>query len=64
MKLTKGQALELHWQMWSDMQNSIGDCPNFHEREDYKSEWRRNHFPDEHISSYCFLCEYADQFSG
>ena len=62
MKLTKEQALELHWQMWSDMQNNLGDCPHSDEREDYKSEWCRDHFPNEHISSYCFLCEYADQF--
>ncbi len=62
MKLTKGQALELHWQMWSDMQNILGDCPSSDEREDYKQEWCRNHFPGEHISSCCFLCEYDDRF--
>ncbi len=62
MKLTKGQALELHRQMWSDMQNSLGDCPSIDERERYKHEWCGNHFPGEHISSHCFLCEYDDQF--
>lgn len=62
MRLTKEQALELHRQMWSDMQNILGDYPWSDEREDYKCEWCRDHFPGEHISSYCFLCEYDDQF--
>ena len=63
MKLTKEQALELHRRMWSDMQNILGDCPHSDEREDYKSEWCRDCFPNEYISSYCFLCEYDDQFN-
>lgn len=62
MNLTKRQALELHWKMWSDMQNILGDCPWIDEREDYKQEWCVDHFPGERISSYCFLCEYDDQF--
>lgn len=62
MKLTKGQALEFHWQMWGDMQNILGDCPKSHEREGYKREWCEDHFPSELISSHCFLCEYDDQF--
>lgn len=62
MKLTKEQALELHWQMWSDMQNSLGDYPWIDERKDYKQEWCDDHFPNEVISYCCFLCEYADQF--
>jgi len=62
MKLTKEQALELHRQMWSDMQNSLGDNPLADEREGYKQEWCEDHFPSEYISSYCFLCEYDDQF--
>ena len=62
MKLTKEQALKLHRRMWSDMQNILGDCPHSDEREDYKSEWWRDCFPNEDISSYCFLCEYGDQF--
>lgn len=62
MKLTKKEALELHRQMWGDMQNILGDCPWSDEREDYKREWCEDHFPNEDISSYCFLCEYDDQF--
>ena len=62
MKLTKEQALELHRQMWSDMQNSLGDYPWIDEREDYKQEWCEDHFPNEVISCHCFLCEYDDQF--
>ena len=62
MKLTKEQALELHRRMWSDMQNILGDCPHSDKREDYKIEWCRDCFLNESISSYCFLCEYDDQF--
>lgn len=62
MKLTKEQALEFHRQMWSDMQNELGNTPSEYNREDYKQEWCVNHFPNENISCHCFLCEYDDQF--
>lgn len=62
MKLTKEQALELHRQMWTDMQNELGDTPSEYDREDFKREWCKDHFPSEYILSYCFLCEYDDQF--
>ncbi len=59
MKLTREQALKLHRQMWSDMQQELGDNPNILERERYKKLWCQEHFPDEDIRDYCFLCEYA-----
>ena len=59
MELTREQALELHRQMWSDMQQELGDNPNSFERELYKRKWCREHFPDENIRDCCFLCEYA-----
>lgn len=59
MELTREQALELHRQMWSDMQQELGDTPNSFERELYKRKWCREHFPDENIRDCCFLCEYA-----
>lgn len=60
MELTKGQALELHWQMWTDMQTELGDNPSFAQRQSFKAWWCNKHFPEEHIESNCFLCEYCD----
>lgn len=62
MKLTKEQALELHWQMWGDMQNSLGDSPSLAERINFKKWWCNKHFPSERIVSFCFLCEYTKQY--
>lgn len=59
MELTREQALKLHKQMWTDMQQELGDNPNSLERELYKRKWCREHFPDENIRDCCFLCEYA-----
>ena len=59
MELTRERALELHRQMWADMQQELGDNPTILERERYKRTWCQEHFPDECIRDYCFLCEYA-----
>lgn len=59
MKLTREEALELHRQMWGDMQKDLGDCPDYVDRLSYKSEWCNKRFPTEEISAFCFLCEYA-----
>lgn len=59
MELTRERALELHRQMWTDMQQELGDNPNILEREHYKRLWCQEHFPDEGIQDHCFLCEYA-----
>jgi len=59
MELTREQALKLHKQMWTDMQQELGDTPNSFERELYKRKWCREHFPDKNIRDCCFLCEYA-----
>lgn len=58
MKLTRERALELHRQMWTDMQRDLGDCPTAEQRIRYKSNWcKRNSF--ERINFNCFLCEYT-----
>ena len=57
--LSRERALELHRQMWSEMKEEFGDNPNREERYDFKREWVIEHFPDEIIRHYCFLCEYA-----
>lgn len=59
MKLTREEALKLHRQMWSDMRDALGDNPDFNERYFYKTQWCKKHFPEEHITNSCFLCEYA-----
>lgn len=59
MKLTKERALELHRQMWSDMQKDLGDCPNREERYSYKNNWIAKHFPNDFVYNDCFLCEYC-----
>lgn len=61
MELTRERALELHRQMWSDMQRDLGDCPTSGQRIRYKDTWCAEHFPDDSIQESCFLCEYADQ---
>lgn len=63
MNLTREKALELHRQMWSDMQRDLGDNPTEGDRIKYKFDWCHKHFPKESISVNCFLCEYADIFN-
>lgn len=62
MKLTREEALEFHRQMWTDMQNELGDMPSEYDREDFKEKWCAKHFPNDEISLHCFLCDYDDQF--
>ena len=57
--LTRERALELHRQMWGDMQAELGDNPPFHERVTFKKKWLEKYFPNEHVNSNCILCEYA-----
>lgn len=73
--LTRERALELHRQMWTDMQKDLGDEPSKTQRCNYKRRWIKNHFPEladkanknddcEIIHNNCFLCEYADAIYG
>lgn len=58
-KLTREEALRLHREMWKDMQAELGDTPYYDERVVFKEKWVEDHFPNEHVNSNCFLCEYA-----
>lgn len=58
MKLTKKEAISYHRQMWSDMQEELGDNPNEIDRIHFKRDWVCKHFPEERIFNDCFLCEY------
>ena len=59
-RLTRERALELHRQMWSDMQKELGDCPRAWDRINYKHDWCFIH-GYKNVESNCFLCEYVDQ---
>ena len=59
MELTRERALELHRQMWNDMQKELGDNTTGGYRVIYNAELCLKHFPNEHIANDCFLCEYA-----
>lgn len=59
MKLSRERALELHRQMWTDMQRALGNNPSSLEREHYKRQWCQEHFPNKSIRDCCFLCEYT-----
>lgn len=61
MELTREEALSYHYQMWSDMQNDLGDDPSDDQRFIYKRKWIANNFPEYSgkIANNCFLCEYA-----
>lgn len=58
MDLTREEALKLHRQMWTDMQNDLGNDPDGEKRVAYKAGWCRGH-GFENLKNYCFLCEYA-----
>lgn len=59
--LTRERALELHRQMWGDMQAELGDNPWPMERESFKERWIKEHFPGEHVMCDCFLCQYGTE---
>lgn len=60
MDLTREQALELHREMWTDMQKELGDCPTYGERRDFKRKWIGEKYPEEKVYANCFLCEYIN----
>ena len=66
MVLTREKALELHRQMWADMQEALGDNPSKITRCEYKENWIKKHFPNDSVYNDCFLCEYCceHQFSS
>lgn len=59
MELTRERALELHRQMWTDMQKDLGDNPTYEQRYHYKARWIHTNLPYNDIACNCFLCEYA-----
>lgn len=59
MELTREKALELHRKMWTEMRKELGDNPTPSERQDFKSMWCSEHFPEEVVVHNCFLCAYV-----
>lgn len=61
--LTREEALKLHAEMWTEMQEKLGDNPSATDREDFKSDWCDKKFPNYIVAYNCFLCEYGEQQS-
>ncbi len=61
MELTREKAIELHRQMWSDMQTALGDCPSHEERLEFEYRWCSSHTPRCNPLCNCYLCEYVMQ---
>ena len=59
LNLTREDALKLHRQMWTEMQEELGDDPSADAREDFKRGWCEEHFPNHSILNDCFLCDYV-----
>ena len=64
MKMSEEMAIKLHRMMWSDMQKELGDTPDLRARNKFKEKWCAFHFPDDHISFNCFLCDYCGHSGG
>ena len=62
--LTRERAIELHRQMWTDMQRRLGDNPTDIERLLFKSRWCEEHSPYGKILNDCFLCEYVTYYAN
>lgn len=63
-EITREEAIELFHEQWSDMQKKLGDDPSYKERCRFKYKWCEEKFPEEMVTNYCFLCEYAVQQSA
>lgn len=59
--LTREEALRLHYKMWTEMQEKLGDNPAPEERDRFKRDWCYNwkieNNYDGYVKSNCFLCE-------
>ena len=62
LNLTREEALKLHRQMWTEMQEKLGDNPSGDDRDEFKADWCKEHFPDHDIQNHCFLCDYANHY--
>lgn len=62
-ELTREEALRLHQQMWTEMQQELGDDPDAEARQIFKAKWckewcKETGYPN-FVHSSCFLCEYS-----
>lgn len=56
-KISKEEALSKHREMWTAMQETLGDCPSHRDRAIFKTKWCKEH--NEAVSLDCYLCEYT-----
>ncbi len=62
MKLSKKEAIKLHREMWTDMQEELGNKAEADDsRWQFKAMWCAEHFPNINIKHNCMLCQYAIQ---
>lgn len=59
-RLSREEALRLHREMWTDMQNELGDNAGFYSRFEFKKKWCLKH-QYYYVANHCFLCEYTRQ---
>lgn len=68
-EMTAEQSIRATVDMWTDMMIKLGENPTMTDRFDFKSQWVSNHgypsaydydwWSQDHVTSNCFLCEYA-----
>ena len=62
MILTREQAINLHREMWNWIADEEEKC-TITTRWELKVKFCEDHFPEEKILNWCFLCEYSSLFS-
>lgn len=65
-EITKEQALELHYKMWKEMKDKLGNNCSINDRNEFKHDWcekwcKENGYMTE-IQNSCFLCEYCGMY--
>lgn len=58
--LTREEALRKHRQMWTAMQEKLGDTPRPFARFRFKAEWCEAH-GDADVDAHCYLCQYVKE---
>ena len=64
---TFDEAVRLHKEMWTAMQNELGDCPDADQRTFFKFNYllKRGYVNEAGLTNNCFLCEYVfTKFNG
>lgn len=60
--LTREETLRKHREMWTAMQEKLGDNPCLDDREQFKEDWCEEH--GDNILNDCYLCQYDEEHYG